>query len=83
MDNPVYDETINFGPPSVINPENNETERDFPNPLYSDIGPSLANTTNNPTQNGTVEGQDYSEIILNTENQHYEVLCNSIPGIYI
>ena len=80
MDNPVYDETINFGPPGVINHDNDDTKRDFSNPLYSDIGPSLANTTNNPTQNGTVEGQDYSENTLNTENQHYEVPCNSIPG---
>ena len=77
MDNPVYDETTNFGPPSVINQDNDDSERDFQNPLYSDVGP--INSTSNPTQNGTctVEGQENTLDPYSPAN--YEVPC--IPGI--
>ena len=76
MDNPVYHN--NFGTPIVMNQDNNDLERDFQNPLYSDVGPSSeAKSTSNPTHDDTcrVEGQEELYTPAN-----YEVPCNSIPG---
>ena len=79
MDNPVYDENIRFGPPTT----ESDIERNFQNPLYSDISPRSTNTTNKSAQNDTAnEDEDYSEAEMITETETtYEIPFNSIPGM--
>ena len=70
VDNPTYGEGFSIGP---LTTEEND-ERDFQNPLYSDLGP---NTTNPSTQN-TYEGL-YSESTM-ARKTLYENTHNSVPG---
>ena len=78
IDNPVYDENINIGPPTATN--NSHDERDFQNPLYSDIGPTSMNinTTNKPTHSATFEQPDYTDSAVLSEAL-YEIPCKHIP----
>ena len=78
MDNPVYDENINIGPPTAIN--NSHDERDFQNPLYSDIDPTSmnSNTTNKPTPSATFEQPGYTDSAVPSEAP-YEIPCKHVP----
>ena len=76
MDNPTYDEGINIGPLATeVNHVGNG--ENIQNPDYSDVGPSLPNTTNPPTQN--IHEGLYSESTMARETL-YENTHSSVPG---